>query len=803
MKDVVLCEQSKLTSGTTWHAAGLMVTFGSLSETSTEIRKYSKELYREVLERETGQSTGFKPVGFVELAADKDRLEEYRRVAAFNRKCGVEVEEIGPSDVKNLFPLCKTEDILAGFYVKDDGRVNPVDLTVALSKGARMHGVRILEDTRVKEVHTERMMDNFNKKVTGVTLENGHTIKAKYVVNCAGMWARQLGAKNGVIIPNQAAEHYYLITESMPEVDPNWPVIEDPSNYTYIRPEAGGLMIGLFEGKAAPWNVKSIPENFSFGEIEPDWDRMGPYVEAAMSRVPATLKTGIKKFFCGPESFTPDLGPVIGESPEIRNYFVAAGLNSIGILSGGGIGRLVADWIINGKPDMDITGMNIDRFQGFQCTPEYRQTRVVETLGMVYKTHYPYKTKETARGAKRSPFYDRLVQKNAYFKDVSGWEGADWFAPEGVSPTIEKHSWQRYPFFEYWAREHKACREGVIAMDMSFMSKFLVQGKDAGEALNYLSTANVNGDSNTITYCQWLNEQGKMEADLTVTKITDDKFYVIATDTMHRHVETWMKRNLNPNGNRHVFLTDVTGAYAQLNIQGPRSRELMQALTDCDMSNDGFPFRMAKEIDIGLAKVLCARITYLGELGYELHIPCEHALHVYEKVVSVGDSYGLVHAGLKALASLRMEKAYRDYGHDMDNTDTLLEVGLGFTADYDKQGGFMGKEAVMRQRDELKKMNGLRNRLVQVLVTDPEPLMYHGEVIYRNGIRVGDIRAASYGHTLGGAVGLALITAEEGKVVNKSYLTEGLWEVEIAGKKYNCKLSLNPMYDPNNKKIKA
>eukprot|EP01040_Poterioochromonas_malhamensis_P007577 gene7577-8180_t len=803
VKDVLLLEQNKVTSGTTWHAAGLMVTFGSLSETSTEIRKYSKELYSTVLEAETGQSTGFKPVGFIELAADRDRLEEYRRVAAFNRKCGVDVQEIGPSEIKNFFPLCKADDILAGFYVKDDGRVNPVDATMAFYKGAKLNGVKIFEDVRVEKVETELMIDNVNRKVKSVVLENGQKIKTQYVVNAAGMWARQLGQRNGVTIPNQAAEHYYIVTDKMPEVDPNWPVIEDPANYTYIRPEAGGLMIGLFEGKAAPWRVSSVPKDFSFGEIDPDFDRMQPYVEAAMSRVPKTLNTGIKKFFCGPESFTPDLGPVIGEAPEIKNYFVAAGLNSIGILTGGGIGRLVANWIINGKSDMDITGMNIDRFHPYQTTPQYRQTRVVETLGMVYKCHYPYKSKETARGAKRSPFYDRLVQQNAYFKDVSGWEGADWYAPPGVAPIIEKHSWGRYPFFEYWANEHKACREGVIAMDMSFMSKFFVQGKDAGIALNYLSTANVDGESNMITYCQWLNDLGKMEADLTVTKLAEDKFYVVATDTMHRHVETWMKRNLNPQGDRHVFITDVTGGYAQLNVQGPKSRELMQLLTDSDMSNESYPFRTAREINIGYAKVLCARITYLGELGYELHIPTEQALHVYEQVVEKGKTVGLVHAGLKALASLRMEKAYRDYGHDMDNTDTLLEVGLGFTADYEKPGGFIGKEAVLKQKEELKVKGGLKNRLTQVLVLDPEPLMYHGEVVYRNDQRVGDIRAASYGHSLGGAVGLAMITAADGQVVNKQYLTEGKWEVEIAGNKYPCRLSLNPMYDPSNKKIKA
>ena len=519
--------------------------------------------------------------------------------------------------------------------------------------------------------------------------------------------------------------------------------------------------------------------------------------------VPATLTAGVKKFFCGPESFTPDLAPIVGEAPELRNFYVAAGLNSIGILTGGGIGRLVAHWILNGKPDMDVTGINIDRLHRYQANPEYRASRVVESLGMVYKCHYPYKSKESARGAKRSPFYDRFVAAGAYFKDVSGWEGADWFAPPGVKPEIKSHTFKRYDWFKYWENEHRACREGVMLMDMSFMSKFLVQGRDAGECINRLCTANIDGQVGMITYTQWLNDSGKMEADLTVTKLADDKYMIVATDTMHRHVETFAKRNLDPTGKEHVFLSDVTGGFAQLNLQGPKARELIQKVTDEDMSNDAYPFRTAREIAIGYARVVCARITYVGELGYELHIPVEQALHVYEKVLEAGKGMGLLHAGLKALASLRMEKAYRDYGHDMDNTDTLLEVGLGFTADYDKPGGFIGKDFVVKQREELKKLGGLRNRLVQVLVLDSEPLMYHGEVVYRNGKIAGDIRAASYGHTLGGAVGLAMITAEDGSVVNKAYLTQGVWEVEIAGKTYPCKLSLNPMYDPSNKKIKA
>ena len=426
-KDVVLLERDRLTSGSTWHAAGLMVTFGSTSETSTAMRKYTRDLYAR-LEAETGLSTGFKPVGFIEVASDLDRLEEYRRVSAFNRYCGVDVHEISPSEVKALFPLARTSDILAGFYVKEDGQVNPVDVTMALARGARMQGATIIEGVAVTGVRTER------GAVKGVQTPIGD-IECEVVVNCAGMWARQLGAASGVNIPLQSAEHYYLITDQIPDLPKGMPVLEDPASCGYFREEAGGLMIGLFEPVCAPWSVGGVPEDFSFGELPPDWDRMGQYVERAMQRVPVTMDVGVRKFFCGPESFTPDLAPCVGEAPEIRNYFVAAGLNSIGILTGGGLGRVMAHWIINGRPDVDVTGMNIDRLHVYQSNLEYRRTRTVESLGMVYQCHYPTRSMMTARGAKRSALYDRLAAHGAWFRDVSGWEGADWYAPPGAAPT--------------------------------------------------------------------------------------------------------------------------------------------------------------------------------------------------------------------------------------------------------------------------------------------------------------------------------------------------------------------------------
>lgn len=786
-KDVVLLERDRLTSGTTWHAAGLIVRFGSTSETSTDMRKYTRDLYAR-LEEETGQSTGFKPVGFIELAADADRLEEYRRVSAFNRHCGVDVHEISASQVHEMFPLARVDDILAGFYVPGDGHASPVDVTMALAKGAKLQGAKILEGVPVTGITKKR------GAVTGVTTPYGN-IEAEFVVNCAGMWARQLAAKAGVNVPLQSAEHYYLITDKIAEVRSSFPVIEDPASHGYYREEVGGLMIGLFEPVCAPWKVGGVPEDFSFGELNPDWDRMGGYVEKAMNRVPISLEAGVRKFFCGPESFTPDLQPIVGEAPELKNYFVAAGLNSIGILTGGGLGRVVAHWIMHGRADVDITGFNIDRLHPYQSNPEYRRTRTVESLGMVYQCHYPTRSMMTARDAKRSPIHERLAAQRAYFKDVSGWEGADWYAPEGVEPKVEKLSWGRQPWFPYWEAEHKATREGVILMDMSFMSKFIVQGRDAGAMLERISANHVDGEAGTITYTQWLNEGGTLEADLTVTKLDDEKYWVVATDTAHRHVETWMRRHTPESA--HCFVTDVTSGFAQINIQGPRSRELLQSITTHDMSNESFPFRAARDIDIGFARVLCVRITYLGELGYELYIPAEQAVHVYDRIVAAGAAVGLKHAGLKALASLRMEKGYRDYGHDIDNTDSVLEAGLGFAVDL-KKPSFIGKEAVLAKKDK----GPLKKRIVQVLVKDPEPMMFHAEIVKRDGKALGYIRAASYGFTVGGAVGLAMIEGG-GEPITQAWLDAGKWTVDIAGKEYPAVLSIKPLYDPENKSIKS
>ncbi len=789
--DVVLLERDRLTSGTTWHAAGLMTCFGSTSETSTAIRLYSRELYAR-LEEETGQATGFKPVGLIEAAADRDRLEEYRRVAAFQRTQGLEIEEISPREMSELFPWAETDDLLAGFHVPGDGRVNPVDLTTALAKGARRLGVRVLEGVSVEDVLTDR------GAVTGVRTSTGETIEAEYVVNCAGMWARELGARNGLVIPNQAAEHYYLITDTIDGIDPDGPVFEDPASYGYYREEGGGMMVGLFEPKAAPWHVDGIPRDFSFGTIPPDWDRMAPFLEKAMARVPITMEVGVRTFFCGPESFTPDLAPAVGEAPGIRNYFVAAGMNSVGILSAGGLGRVLAHWITTGRPDVDVTGFNVDRFRPWQADDAYRAARTTEILGTVYAAHTPGKQLRTARETLLSPVHERLVEQGGYLREVSGWEGADWFAGPGVTPEAEP-TWGRAPWFEQWEAEHRAVREGVGLMDMSFMAKLRVRGADAGVLLDRVSAGAVTDQDGMITYTQWLDEDGRIEGDLTVTRLADDDFFVVASDTAHGHTLAWLARHA---GEADLTVTDVTTDYGQLNVQGPRSREVLAALTDADLSTESFGFRAARWIEVAGAEVLCVRITYLGELGYELYVPAADTLQVYDALLAGGAPYGIRPVGLKALASLRMEKGYRDFGHDIDNTDCPLEVGLGFALALDKPGGFLGREAVLARRAANAEAGGMSQRLVQVRVLDPEPLLFHAEVLHRDGVPVGYLRAASYGWTLGGSVGLAMVSGD-GSPVTPTWLDAGSWEVDIAGTRHPVEVSLRPMYDPTSARIKV
>lgn len=786
-KDVVVLERDQLTSGTTWHAAGLIVSGLLNDETSADIFTYGRDLYSR-LEEETGLATGFKPVGYLQLACDEERLEDMRRSASFMRTRGIDCNEIPPEQVREMWPHAKLDDVIAGFYTAEDGRANPVDLTMSLAKGARMGGAKILEGVSVTGLNHE------DSKVTGVSTDKGD-IKAEYVVNCAGMWARQFGEMAGVNLPLQAAEHYYLITEDMEGLHRDLPVLEDPDSYAYYREEVGGMMIGIFEPVAKPWNLEHIPENFSFGEIDPDWDRMVPFLEKAYERVPAAAELGIRKFFCGPESFTPDLAPLVGETSELQNFFVACGFNSLGILSAGGIGKLLAQWIVDGRPDMDVTGINVNRFRDCQRNPKYRGDRIVEVLGKMYEPHYPNLCMDKARNVKQSVLHERLLAAGAHFTESAGWEIADWYAPKGEKAEVENYSWGRQNWFPYHEAAHHACRTDVALLDMSFMSRFLVQGNDAEKVLNNICCNDIAVKPGRIVYTQWANEAGGIEADLTVTRLAKNKFMVVCADTTHGHVKMWLDRNISKDA--HAIVTDVTSCYTQINLHGPKARDLMNDLTSVDVSNEAFPYLSAKEIDIDYARVIAIRVTYVGELGWELYVPTEHALQVYDRVVEAGKAHNLTHMGLQTLSSLRLEKGYRDFGHDIDNMDTPLEAGLGFAVKLDKEGGFIGRDALAKQKAE----GGFKRRLLQFKLQDPEPLMYHAELIYRNGEFVGYIRAGAYGFTLGGSVGLGMVESDE--IITADQVKNDNWEIEIADKRYPAEASLRPLFDPTMKRIKC
>ncbi|MFN2190617.1 MAG: FAD-dependent oxidoreductase [Candidatus Promineifilaceae bacterium] len=784
-RDVVLLERSQLTAGTTWHAAGLVSSGGFRTETTLKMAKYTVDLFSKLGE-ETGQETGFRAIGHLELACSTEELHSVRRALDFGRGFGIDIEEVSVSEIKAMWPLLDTSTVQGGIYTPQDGRTNPVDTTIALAKGARMGGAQIFEGTKVTGI-TQK-----NGRVTGVVTDKG-SIEAEYVVNCAGMWARELGKMAGVHVPLHAAEHYYLITEPIEGVHPDLPIVEESGAYTYFREEHGGLLLGVFEPVAGPWGMDGIPEDFSFGQIPPDWDRLMPYLEKAMKFVPVVYDAGIHVLFCGPESFTPDLGPLMGEAPELKNFFVAAGFNSLGILLSGGAGRIMAQWIVDGRPEVDVSEIDIARMAPFQNNPKYLHDRTVEILGWMFTT-WPNYQATRARNACKSALHDRHAEAGACFFEYSGWEYPEWFAPKGVEPKVE-YSWMRQNWFEYSAAEHKAAREGVVLMDVSLMSKFLVQGRDAEKVLGRICANNISVPAGRCVYTQWLNEAGLIEADLTVTRLAEDVFMVVLSPFIHRHVETWLKRNIPAEA--HVFVTDVTSAYSIISIQGPQSRQLLSSLTSADMSNEAFPFRDMQEIDLGYALVKALRLSYAGELGWELYVPTEFSLHVYDLLLEAGIPLGMKHAGLAALETLRLEKGYRDYGNDIDNTDTPLEVGLGMFVDFDKPGGFIGREALLEQKES----GPPEFRLLQFLVEDPEPLLHGGETVIRDGKRVGYIRSGAFGHTLGGSVGLGQVENKGG--VSADFIKSGEFEIEIASVRYPAKASFRPMYDPKNLRLRS
>ena len=781
--DVVLLERRKLTSGTTWHAAGLI---GQLrgSANMTRLAKYSADLYRG-LEAETGVATGMKQVGSISVALTKERHEELLRQATVARIFDVEVHEISPGEAKAKYPHLNIDGVVGAVALPLDGQCDPANIAMALAKGARMRGAKIFENTLVTKVTTS------GGRVTGVDYETaegpGH-IAADVIVNCGGMWGRDLASQNGVTLPLHACEHFYLITEPVVGLDPMTPVLRVPDECAYYKQDAGKMMLGAFEPKAKPWGMEGIRKDFEFDTLPEDWDHFMPILEHAMHRMPLFQTAGIHTFFNGPESFTPDDRYYLGEAPEVKGYWIAAGYNSIGIVSSGGAGQALAHWITEGEPPFDLWEVDIRRAQPFQKNRRYLKERVTETLGLLYADHFPYRQVVTSRGVRRSPIHDHLQARGAVFGEVAGWERANWFANAGQEREY-RYSWKRQNWFDNQRAEHMAVRQAAGLFDMTSFGKIRVEGRDACAYLNRIASAQMDVAPGRIVYTMFLNERGGIEADLTVTRLSETAYLaVVPGATLQRNL-AWMRAHV---GDDFAVITDVTAAESVLCLMGPQSRDVLAKVSPNDFSNAAHPFGQAREIEIGMGLSRAHRVTYVGELGWELYVSADQTAHVFEALMEAQPDLKL--CGLHTLDSCRIEKAYRHWGHDITDEDHVLDAGLGFTVSR-KKPDFIGREATLRKEDA-----GLDRRMVQFRLTDPEPLLFHNEAIVRDGKIVGPVTSGNYGHALGGAIGLGYVPARgqsDDDVLGATY------EIEVAGQRHTAIASLQPMYDPKSERIRA
>ena len=754
------------------------------SVTMTNLARYTSELYGR-LEKETGQPTGYRRCGALSVTADPERFEELKRGASLAKVLGLQVEVVTAKAIGERVPLLETSDLLGGLHIPGDGYANPTDVTLALAAGARAAGARIVEDVPVTAVRTA------GGRVLGVATEQGD-IDADRVVICAGMWTRELAASIGVNVPLHACEHYYVRFDSVEGLDANLPIVRDYDAISYFRYDAGKLMVGVFEPNARPWGMDGIPEDFCFDEIAANREHFEPLLRGARERMPALQSADVLQLFCGPESFTPDVRYHVGQAPECENCFVAAGLNSIGIQSAGGIGKVVSEWILDGHPPADLWEVDVRRNMPFQGNRKYLRERVSESLGLLYAMHYPYRQFETARGVRRSPLYDRLEAAGACHGELAGWERPNWYAPAGV-PARYEYSYGRQNWFEYSAAEHRAVRENVGLFDQSSFAKFRLEGRDAARVLNLVCANDVDVGSGRIVYTQWLNERGGIEADLTVTRLAEDSFLIVTAATSEVRDLHWLKAHIP--GDAHCVLTNVTSAMGVISLMGPASRALLQSLTPANLSNEAFRFATSREIELGYGLVRASRITYVGELGWELYVPTDFTAGVYDEILAAGEAFDLVHAGYHALDSLRIEKAYRHWGHDITDQDSPLEAGLESTVKFDKPGGFVGREALLRQKE-----SGIAKRLVQFRLRDPQPLLYGNEPIWLGDEIAGYVTSGNYGHSLGAAVGLGY--------VRMSLLPDfpelpSRFEIEVAGVRVPAEASIRAMYDPAGKRVRS
>ena len=782
-RDVLLLERAKLTSGSTFHAAGLV---GQLraSANVTQLLKYSVELYQR-LEAETGQATGWKMNGGLRLACNRDRLVEIERQATTAHSFGLEMHMLSPAEAKALWPPMEVSDLVAAAYLPSDGQANPSDITQALARGARQGGVRILEDCPVTSIRLT------HGRVAGVATPAGE-IACEKLVNCAGQWAGELGRLAGVSVPLQSVQHQYLITEPIAGIESGLPTLRDPDRLTYFKEEVGGLVMGGYERNPIAWAVDEVPEGFHFTLLNPDWDHFEPLMEAAVQRVPALRVAGVKELFNGPESFTPDGNFILGEAPEVANFYVGAGFNAFGIAAAGGAGRALAQWVLAGQPPMDLWPVDIRRFAALHRERRWVRERTLEMYSKHYTIAWPHEEHESGRPLQLSPLYLRLKAQGACFGSKLGWERPNWFAPPGTKAR-DAYSFARPNWFEAVGEEHRACRERVVLFDQTSFAKFLLTGPGAEAALSWICANDVTRPPGTLTYTQMLNRKGGIECDLTVARLAPETFYLVTGTGFRSHDYAWIERNL-PAGAEARF-EDVTEARAVLTLMGPRAREVLAAVTDDDVSNRGFPFATAAEIEVAGARLWALRLTYEGELGWELHMAAEHASAVYDALMAAGTAHGIGNAGYRAIESLRLEKGYRAWGADINPDDTPFEAGLGWAVKLRSDLPFLGREALAARADR-----PLTKRLACFTVADPEVVLLGRETIYRDGERVGWLSSGGWGYTVARNIGLGYVRNPGG--VDRAYLEAGAYELEVATRRVPCELHLRPLYDPEMNRIK-
>jgi 4-methylaminobutanoate oxidase (formaldehyde-forming) len=783
--DTLLLEQGQLSCGTTWHAAGLV---GQLraSESGTRLVQYSTQLY-ERLEAETGLSAGFRRCGGVTVARTQDRLTQLKRTAATAEAYQLECELISPAQAAERYPILRSNDLAGAIWLPGDGRANPTDLTAALARGARDKGVTIAERTRVTGIITD------GQTVKGVYTERGE-VEAEVVVNCAGQWAKAVGAMCGVTVPLHSAEHFYVVTERIDGVHRDYPVLRDPDGYTYIKEEVGGLVVGGFEPDAKPWVAPDqIPYPFEFQLLGEDWEHFSVLMDSAVHRIPVLAETGIKKFYNGPESFTPDNQFILGEAPELRNFFVAAGFNSVGIASAGGAGQALAEWITAGEPSMDLTAVDIRRFAAFNGNTQWLHDRVAEVLGLHYAVPWPNRELASARPFRRSPAYHLLAAAGACFGSKMGWERANFFAPPGEDPVVE-YGWGKQNWQPWSGAEQRAARTAVALFDQTSFSKYLVTGPDAEEALQWLCTADVAVAPGRTVYTPMLNAHGTYEADITVTRLSAEEFLLVSSAASTERDLDHIRRR-QPAGLR-ASVVDVTSQYAVYGVMGPRSRDLLTRLTRGELGEEAFPFGTSRDIDLGYATVRATRLTYVGELGWELYVPAEFAVGAYQDLTAAGDELGLANAGYYAIESLRLEKGYRAFGRELTPDYNPAEAGLLFACKLKGDTGFLGREAVERARAD-----GPRRRLVSLVLGDPDAMIWGGELVLRDGVAVGQVTSGAWGETLGACAGLAYLRDPDGGVLTADVIRTGTYQVNVGGDLHPATVTLRPPFDPAGHRI--